>query len=157
MALTPIQPYRPNGLGVVTAYMPKAAATSFRVGSPVIATAGLAVEAAADPALNTILGIAQSDMATAGYGSTDCYMSRIDTPDQWVGCVDNSGSFGTGTSAVAQRGTRYGIAKDGTSGLWYIDLAETTAVRLRVESLIDPAGTVQGRVAFTWLQLDNAL
>lgn len=157
MALTPFQPYRPAGLAVRTSYLPKAAATSFKGGAPVIGSSGLAVEAGADPAENTILGVAEHDMATTGYGSTDCFMAKIDNGDMWQGSVDDSGAFGTGISAVAQRGTRYGIAKDATSALWYIDIADTTNVRVRVEELIDPVGTVQGRVAFTWLQLDNAL
>lgn len=157
MALTPFSIYRPAGLGTRSRVLTKAAATNFKRGAPVIRTAGLAVEAGADPALNTVEGVSQSDMATSGYGSTDCPVSQIDNGDTWIGSVDDSGSFGTGVSAVAQKGTRYGIAKDATSGLWYIDIADTTAVRVRVEELIDAVGTIQGRVEFSWLQQDNAL
>lgn len=157
MPLEPFAIYRPRSMGSPTSYLPKAGATSFERGAPVIATAGLAVEAGADPALNTIMGVATHDMAITGYGSTDCFMNPIDSEEVWIGSVDTSAGVGTGTSAVAQRGTRYGIAKDATSGQWYIDINDTTNVRVRVEALIDPAGTVQGRVEFKWLQQDNAL
>src|SRR5262245_60417423 len=112
MALTPFSVYRPGGLGVRTRVLTKAAATNYKAGAPIIRTSGLAVEAGADPALNTVEGVAQSDAATSGYGSTDCPVSAVDNGDIWIGSVDDSGSFGTGVSAVAQRGTRYGIAKD---------------------------------------------
>lgn len=157
MALATMQPYRPTGLAVKTAYLPKAAATDFKSGALIIQSAGLAVEAGADPALNAVLGVSQHDAALSGYGSTACHMSRISDGDMWSGSVDDSGAFGTGVSAVAQRGVRYGVARDATSGKWYIDVADTVAVRVRVEELIDAVGTVQGRVGFTWLQHDNAL
>jgi hypothetical protein len=157
MALEPFSIYRPTGLGVRTRVLVKAAATNFKRGAPVIMTTGLAVEAGADPALNTIEGVSQSDMALSGYGATQCPVTRIDAGDHWIGSVDKSGTFGTGTTAVAQRGTRYGIARDATSGLWYVDIDDTTAVRVRVEALIDAVGTVQGRVEFSWIQHDQAL
>lgn len=157
MALTPFSVYRPAGLSVRTRVLPKAAATNYKAGDPIILTTGLAVEAGADPALNTVLGVAQANAILTGYGSTTCMVSAIDISDTWVGSVDDSGAFGTGISAIAQRGVRYGIARDATSGLWYIDIADTTAVRVRVEALIDAVGTVQGRVEFTWIQGDNAL
>ena len=157
MALTPFQPYRPNGLSVKTSYLPKAAATDFKGGAPIITSSGLATEAGSDPALNTVMGVAQHNAALSGYGSTDCFMDRIDNGDMFEGSVDKSGTFGTGTTAASQRGTRYGIAKDATSGLWYVDLDDTTNVRVRVEELIDAAAVVQGRVGFTWIQQDNAL
>lgn len=157
MALEPFSIYRPTGLGARTKHFTKAAATNFERGAPVVMTSGLAGEAGADPALNTVVGVAQHDMATSGYGSADCFVTPTDDGDSWVGSVDLSSAIGTGTSAATDRGLRYGIAKDATSGQWFIDKDDTTNVRVQVEKLIDAAATVQGRVEFRWLQQDNAL
>jgi len=65
------------------------------------------------------------------------------------GTVDKAGAIGTYALLATDQGKEYGLTKDTTTGLFYIDVDKTTSnARVYIISLIDPPGTVRGRVKF---------
>ena len=65
------------------------------------------------------------------------------------GYIDDGSSEGTGASAATQVGQEYGLTKASSGGAWYVDINKTGANgRVRVQRLIDDAGTTLGRVLF---------
>lgn len=72
---------------------------------------------------------------------------------QMVGQLDaSSTTVAAGTHALAQADlwARYGITQDATSGFWYVNFSDTSDLYVVITSLIDPIGTIAGRVAFRW-------
>lgn len=57
-------------------------------------------------------------------------------------------SVDTHTLAQTDLWARYGITQDVTSGLWYVNFSDTTDIYVVITHLIDPIGTVSGRVGF---------
>jgi hypothetical protein len=77
---------------------------------------------------------------------------------EFVGQLDASSSTAAqGTHALAQTDLwhTYGITRDGSNGsgsnLWYVNFSDTSDVRVVVTALIDPIGTIAGRVQFKFL------
>jgi len=54
--------------------------------------------------------------------------------------------------AAAHRFAQYGIAKDNTTGYWFIDVSETSNKRVTIVDFKDPVGTENGRVYFKFMQ-----
>ena len=60
-------------------------------------------------------------------------------------------SVDTHTLAQTDLWARYGVTQDATSGLWYVNFSDTTDIYVVITNLIDPIGTVSGRVGFKWM------
>ncbi len=72
---------------------------------------------------------------------------------EMVGQLDaSSTTLSAGTHALVQTDVwaRYGITQDATSGLWYVNFSDTSDLYVVVTRLIDPIGTIAGRVGFKW-------
>jgi hypothetical protein len=72
---------------------------------------------------------------------------------EFVGQLDaSSTTLSAGTHALAQTDlwARYGITQDATSGLWYVNFSDTSDLYCVITRLIDPIGTIAGRVGFKW-------
>lgn len=149
---------------------------TFKIGVPVQFSAGYVQECATiDDASPTdlILGIATepgNNLTTAGvpktltYGSVQNQASAVLIP---VGAPPNDGKMGvilagpnvefyaatraTHALAATDIGSDFGLTKDGGTGYWFVDTDITAAGDgscLVVTELIDPVGTLGGRVAF---------
>ncbi len=143
-----------NGMPQPSLHVVKASGTTWKKGAIIIATSGLAVEAADGPTTGTILGVAAEDAVS---GTTDaiiipalpevCFRGRIATGD----------TGGDYTSLVTNRYIRYGLSLD-TSGAWYINAADTTDLAVMVLDFIDPIGTNLAEVEFCFVDsLFNAI
>ena len=155
MARKPIQPAAPRGLAIPQWTWPVDASAAWERGAVVIDDGGGELtEGGADPTL--IAGIATSKYPPANNYSTDVGKFIPALPGiQFEGSVDDNGDLGNGASAAGDLGTTYGLTQD-ASGIWYVDKGkavgdDAAAVRVRVTKLIDPAGTVNGRVRFVFL------
>ena len=69
----------------------------------------------------------------------------------FIGIYGDSNTAANATLAQAQVGTIRGLTKDAGNNFWYVDNFITTAATgacLEIERLIDPVGTLNGRVLF---------
>lgn len=67
------------------------------------------------------------------------------------GLVGNSNTAANATLAQTMVGAIFGLTKDATTGFWYVDNYITTAgtgACVEIVDLIDPVGTLNGRVEF---------
>lgn len=111
---------------------------------------GLLVEGGADPVL--IVGVAPyaypaTNVDVANFASYIPAMPHI----EFEGTLDD----GTGTYALLQTDlwTPYGLVS--TSGVWHVDQGETTEDRVVITGLVDPVGTLAGRVRFQFLSAEK--
>jgi len=156
MALTVkgAQSLRPApGLGThshPTIIFKEAAAQTFKKGCPVVFTTGgtTVEEDTSDP--QPIVGVA--DANASGTTSNDIPVVPALPGLLFEGILGN-GDLTNYTLLAADVGDVYGLARDATAGNlgWFVDKQETTNVRVRVVKLKDAAGTVNGRVYFTFL------
>lgn len=133
---------------------PEAATQTFVKGSLVIFTGGYVTVAGADPV--NIVGVAleagHNDVAA---GTSNITYAPAVATQVFEGTVDTSAAFGTGAIAATDLGLEYGITLN--SGVWYVDKNKTGATgRCRIVRLIDPVGTVNGRVHFVFT-VDNTI
>lgn len=127
----------------------KASGTTWREGAVIIATSGLAVEAADGPTTGTILGVAASaavsgELVASIYPALpNCvFKARIATGD----------AGGDYTSLVTNRYVRYGLSLEAaTANVWYINAADTTDVAALVLEFIDAIGTNLALVKFVFI------
>lgn len=117
------------------------ASQTFKVGDLVALSGGYVVAAGADPA--TVLGIAQDNAhnsATAG-----AYQVSVAIADPTATFIANvTGTAPANKTDATDIGKLYGVVSSG--GQWYVDKDETVNTRVVVVGLVDPAGTVNGRV-----------
>jgi hypothetical protein len=69
----------------------------------------------------------------------------------FIGVVGGSVNAGDGTIAQTDLGAIFGLTKDAGNAFWYIDKDITTAATgavAQITDLLDPVGTVNGRVGF---------
>lgn len=144
------------------------ASQTYKKGAPLINGAttevGYLIEAAiANPATYTgLVGVALANAENLAHGAADpttgdSYHLAYPPNDDliFIGQLDASATtLAAGTHALAQTDlwAQYGITHDATSGFWYVNFSDTTDVRVVVVELIDPLGTIAGRVAFKWLK-----
>jgi hypothetical protein len=147
-----IRPYRTAKGSPRIFHAPEGAAQTFKKGYPLIfdTTGGSenrVTVAGSDPAY--IVGYAAED--ASGVTGRDITIYAADPDTEFVGVVQN-----TGTLAHTNVGTKYGIVADAGNSIWRVDLTETTAAAVHAEitELIDPVGTVNGRVAFKPVAFD---
>lgn len=93
------------------------------------------------------------------------YFSVASDDNIFVGILGDSSDNTLAVLAQDQIGSTptipgYGLTKDGGNGWWYVDLAITTLAGgacVEIKSLIDPIGTLNGRVAFRVLRAAQQL
>jgi hypothetical protein len=126
----------------------EAASQTFKKGCPVVFTSGGSTveEDTTDP--QPIVGVAEHD--ASGTTNANVLVSPAFPGVQFEGILGN-GDLTDYTLAAADVGDLYGLARDATNLGWFVDKQDTTNVRVRVTGLKDPAGTVNGRVYFTFL------
>jgi hypothetical protein len=143
-----IRPFR----GVRIKHYPEMASQTFKRGDPLIYSTvsdhqnevGIA---GSDPVY--IMGYAAED--ASGTQGTDIGVYVADSHSEFCGVVQSGG-----TLAYTNLGVKYGLVADGTNHIWRVDLSETTAaaVHCHITELLDPVGTVNGRVAFRNVTVD---
>ena len=91
-----------------------------------------------------ILGVADID-ATGTQGSNINYWIA-DNDTEFIGVVQDGA-----TTAYTNVGTNYSMVADGTNTIWRVDLSDTSNASVTVTGLVDPVGTVNGRVSFQFI------
>lgn len=167
--------------------MPEEASNTFKVGTPVVLASGYITDSGAissgTPALvgfssEFAHNLASSGVAPAGgsgttYGSVQNQASAVNVPigapmaDGNCGVfIANNETIMTGktndahTLAVTDPGSTFGITKDSASGFWFIDTTITSPASGAVAEclqLVDPVGTVGGRISFRIISAAQAL
>jgi hypothetical protein len=131
-----------SGLTFPTQDFPEAATQTFKAGAPVVLSSGYLQECGADPAL--VMGIASrngQNGASAGLKRQTVILAHPDV--LFLGNLDN-GSAGT-ASAATDIGKKYGIAKHGGTGHWYVDSTDTSNTRVVIWDVWD--GVINGQQA----------
>ena len=179
--ISPIAPIQTDsGNFPVQRRLPEAAAASWpnnpvgNMGSPLVVTSGYALESTAISSAVKIAGFSNEPfhaLAVAGVGGVGSTYGSV--PNQTSAKIIITGSppqdgnigvdlavgdtlflgwtDGAHTLAVTDPGTIYGITRDATSGLWFVDTTITVAgsgAIIEVVQLYDAVGTVGGRVIF---------
>jgi len=94
-------------------------------------------------AVITPLGVPIND-GTVGFAVAD-------SATEFVGVLGNSATAANATLAQAQVGAIFGLTKDAGNSFWYVDQNITTVAGgacVIITALIDPIGTLNGRVMF---------
>lgn len=128
-------------------YGPKGTSEAWATGALLIEDAARLDEAAADPAANTVVGVAADPTTTAAAaGAMVAYYPNL--PGQvWIGTLNVAA--GGHVLALADFLTAYGMEIDG-DGIHYINQADTTGPSVNVVGFVDPIGTANGRVMFVF-------
>lgn len=126
---------------------PKGAAEAWAEGAVLIEDAAQLDEAGADPAANTIIGVAAEPTTTAAAAGTLVpYYPNL--PGQlWVGSLNVAA--GGHVLAAADFLTAYGMEID-ADGIHYINQADAAGPTVNVVGFVDPIGTANGRVIFVF-------
>jgi hypothetical protein len=150
VARLPITAVQREGLySTPSRVFPEKATQTFLRGAPVVNNAGFVQEAAANP--RAIVGFAEEpgkNGATDGLRANRCVPALPHVV--FEGSIDTAAAIGTGAIAAADLFAPYGITKD-ANGIWYVDKQKVTVgtnTVLYIVELVDPVGTVNGRVRF---------
>jgi hypothetical protein len=132
----------------------KASDTTWAKGAIIIATSGLAVEAADGPTTGTILGVA----AEAAVADTTTALIFPALPNAVfsarIAAGDTGGDY---TSLVTNRYLRYGLSLDASTS-WYINSSDTTDLAALVLEFVDDIGDNLALVHFSFCDsLFNAI
>lgn len=144
-------PIEAHGLGSIKKKEGGATASQTWVrGAVLVAASGRISEGGTNPTL--ILGVAIHGVTSAVADAPAQYIPAF-PGQEFVASIDTSASLGTGAIALADRYADYGITED-ASGVWYVDKNKTSdaTVRVTVTDLLDPIGTVNGRVKIVFHQ-----
>ena len=146
----PISQFEPYRVVAKVRTYPEAASQTFVRGDVLILDStsdkGNKVKIAGADAVAKIVGVA-AQAATGTEGSSISVFSTED--NEFIGNID-----GTTALDADMTGTAYGLIN--TSGAVRVDTQDTTATAVRITQLIDPVGTVSGRVAFKFVDLVSA-
>lgn len=146
-----------------------AGGTGFLIACPAMVSVATAIIAgfSQEPAHNlTVSGVAQT--LTTGYKPPNqpsasvipigappvdgtCGLNVADPTIQFVGVMGDSADNTLAVLAQVQEGAIFGLFKDPGNSFWYVDHNVTSAAGgacVEVVQLIDPIGTLNGRVAF---------
>jgi hypothetical protein len=129
-----------------TEYLETASST-FKKGAPIIFTSGLTAEAGTTPVAG-IVGFAEE--AGNNVAASAANKTRVLTAQ---GGAVFEGTFGESDSSVAlaqaQLGVNYGLTKDPTSGIWYVDKGKvTTDACVTIVGFRGAVGDTDARVYF---------
>ena len=147
-----IQAARRQGLYATPIYTgPEGGSQTYKRGAPLIYTSGYLVVAASAPidTGDSIVGFANEDghNGTAGV-YTATYVVAGGPHMTFIGLLIDKVAE-THTLVQTNLGLAYAIDVD-SSGYWYLDENNTTNPVARVVKLLDPVGTVNGRVEFVY-------
>ena len=149
---TPTAPYLEDASQTYKKGTPLVVTTAGYLGTAVVANpyngTGM-VGVSVDPGSNVAAGAADPNTGDAYH-----LMYPLSLSLEFVGQLDaSSTTLSAGTHLLAQTDlwATYGITNDATSGLWYVNFSDTSDIRVVVTRLIDPIGTIAGRVAFKWI------
>lgn len=144
----PIRPAKYDGLVAQPTYhAPEAAAQTYEKGALLISSSGKVATAGADPALETLIGVANHNST----GTTDTDVEYIPALPH----ITFEGTFSSGGTGVAllqsDLWVAYGVAVDATTKVWYVDKADTTNIRVVIVGFRDAVGTTDARVYFKFI------
>jgi len=133
-----------------TLTFPEAASQTFKKGAPVIFTSGGTTVETGGTNPASVIGIADADGHNTAASVDKCPVTPLDG-SVFEGVLGN-GDLTNYTLLAADVGDVYGITVAAGLG-WFVDKQKTAVAtnRVRVVALKDPAGTVNGRVYFVWL------
>jgi len=144
-----IHPSQRQGLNTTPIYNgPEGATQTFKRGAPLVFTSGYLVEGTGPiDTGDSIVGIANADAhnTTAG-AKTMGYVPALQSII-FEGILSNS-STSSHALVATDLGLVFALAKDATSLAWYVDFFNTTNPCAVIIELVDPIGTVDGRVRF---------
>lgn len=149
---------------MVEGYLEDASQT-YKKGTPlVVTTAGyLGTAVVANPyAGGGLVGVSVAPGSNVAAGAADpntgdkyhLHYPISSSTIKFIGQLDASSTVNAaGTHALAQADlwARYGITQDAASGLWYVNFSDTSVIYVVITNLIDPIGTIAGRVGFKWM------
>ena len=153
------------------AYLEDASQT-YKKGTPLVVTTagylGTAVVANPYTTRGAIVGVSVNPASNVAAGAVDpttgdsyhLLFPVEDTSLEFVGQLDASSTTNAaGTHALAQTDlwTQYGITNDAASGYWYVNFSDTTTYAVAITRLLDPIGTIAGRVGFKFIPSMNWL
>lgn len=146
---------------------PEAASQTWKAGALLTSTAGLLVEASANP--RSIIGVAAED--ASGVTSKEVRYYPIGANNIFEITLDKAAGLGTRAIAAADLYSEFGVTLN--TGVWYLDIDKTTGgtnTTCLVVGFLDVVGAIQGdtpnlpgnnsghaRVLVTFLQEVNVL
>lgn len=120
----------------------EAASQTWKAGAPLVASSGKLIQASEDITTAICVGFATVDAS----GTTNNLTPVVPCLPglEFEATLEDGGS---GDHAIAQTDlfVKRGLAVT-SGGLWYVDSAESSNVAVVIVELVDPIGTVQGRV-----------
>lgn len=117
-----------NGMSIPKEEFGEVASSTFKKGAPCVIDAnGFLAECGADPAL--IMGLATRDGQNNAVDDVKKNVVELAAPGVlFLGNFDNGSASQAG--AVTRRSEKFGIAKHGGTGKWYVDSTDTTNKRV---------------------------
>lgn len=145
MATITKQEMRPYDAATPTVGYKEGASQTFKRGDllQVDTAAGTNRVKIADADETEILGVAAEDAVGTADTAISVWVARAG--ERWIGNVTGD------TLDRADLNTEVGIVKD-SAGVWLVDLADTSATRVKIVALVDAHGDTNGRVLFVWRQ-----
>lgn len=126
---------------------PEGSSQTFKRGAPLVYSSGYLVVATTPiDTGDAIVGFALRDGANDTAHSTLPYVPAL--PHMVFEGVLSNASTGTHTSAQTDQGLTFAIDTDTSTKAWALDFSNTTNPSALVIALVDPIGTVDGRVRF---------
>jgi hypothetical protein len=128
---------------------PEKASQTFKQGAVLVNNGGYVEQGGVNP--RAIVGVAEEAGENgATDGAKTCRYVPALPHVVFEGSIDTSSALGTGAIAQADLLAEYGVTQD-PAGIWYVDKAKATAGTSsvgRIVELVDPIGTINGRVRF---------
>jgi hypothetical protein len=126
----------------------KESATTWKKGAVILYTSGYAVEATDGPTTGTIVGVAAG---AASATELEALVYPALPGATFIGRLATGDTGGDLTSLVTHRGVKYGISLEATTGVWYLNAADTSDVAVSLLNFIEPVGTNLCLVEFTFI------
>jgi hypothetical protein len=128
---------------------PEKASQTFKRGAVLVNNLGYLEKGGVNP--RAVVGVSEEPGESAATdGAKTCRYVPALPHVVFEGSIDTSAALGTGAVAAADLFAEYGLTED-PAGVWYVDKAKATAGTTsvgRLVELVDPVGTVNGRVRF---------
>ena len=136
-----------NGMPQPTLAVVKETAVTWDKGAVIIATNGYAVEAADGPTTGTILGIAAEPAVS---GPLFALVIPALPSVEFRGILGSGDTGADYTSLITDRYIGLGVSLEGTSGVWYVNAADTTDIAVTVTGFIDTIGDNLAEITFVF-------
>lgn len=149
MALVAIRPGPKDGLcATPSGNATESATQTFKLGAILINNAGR-LEEAADGNVVNIVGVAEEEGANAAAGADVRYTPAL-PHITFEASLDDGDDEGNGVIAQVDLYEERGLQKNAATGKWFVDKTGA-AKRVVITKLVDPVGTVQGKVQFKFM------